>query len=265
MLVIRFYQLPGTNVRYRVLEELENLRTKRYEAKGTRAVLSRVIDELRSTKEQVPEQANQGSVVDPFGLGRLLRLVIKESFRGPKKGLGVRDLVDRARELGLKKFATLSQIQALHAGTNKKIHRSDFSDIGKLYDVSPVLFHDFLFPTIQDSVTVRLSDDVRPIPVDSDDDKAREGYRAPCRRLGDTNVAVADIKLAPKSATPFNRHPGYEVLIPRSGNLRLVAAGSPYEIDHEKVVIAHYSSGHDHRIENIGDDDAEALVIRFYQ
>jgi hypothetical protein len=143
-------------------------------------------------------------------------------------------------------------------------------------DLPRVLLDGYLPPNALRVVTVRGAaasnpegrDWVAP-PVDEPGQDAQWAtYRIPARTLANSDVSVVLLDLRSDGHTAWNRHPGFEMVIPISGTVRIefdqngVASKSKDAGPHSMVV---YRSSISHRVVECGEDEAEArvLVIRF--
>jgi quercetin dioxygenase-like cupin family protein len=258
LFIIRFYQLEATGTRF---EYLKALGAKRPSAN----LIARVVKEvkaalapfdLRAGRNPVPE------VSDRFGLARLLQLLCSDEFRGADNGLSLKALARRAadRHLGY----SPSWFDRLRHG-QAPVRADELPALAeKVYEVEPLLLYDFLFPVHRNAIVVRQPRDFRPVP----DDLVRSPgvrYEVPCRRLADSDLAIARLRLAPGAGTPVNRHPGHELLLPLAGVCEVRFGEVRARLDPGQHRYAHYHSRRDHQVVNVGDRPAEHLVLRFHE
>lgn len=118
---------------------------------------------------------------------------------------------------------------------------------------------------------VRDKFDFRPIPPQYLGE-SRVEYYVPCRRLSDSEIAIAKLVLpamksgkGPVVSTPNNRHPGFELLLALEGAVELDVSGMSARIDSRKSLFAHFQSEKLHRVVNVGPKESTVLVIRFYR
>jgi quercetin dioxygenase-like cupin family protein len=115
-------------------------------------------------------------------------------------------------------------------------------------------------------------------------------YRIPARTLANSDVSVVLLDLSPGGHSSWNRHPGYEALIPIRGSVEVVLDESPAAAhapgsnpgavvsspaagaiiplngrtpDPDSGSIVVYRSSVPHMVRNAGSVDARVLVIRF--
>jgi len=255
--VIRFYQLSRSGTRSELFQQLQKTRRDKY-------VTNRAIREMISvvTPTNLREKdVSAGEVSDRGGLGRLLQLLSTRRGPGPGSQISVRQLQQRARKLGLS--YTASKIDRIHHGL-APIPESDLPELAKVYRTEPMLLYEFLYPALRSAIAVRSRADYREIPP------AHVGsytgvYRVPCRRLADSDLGVAQLILPKDAATPVNRHPGHEMLVPLRGHAHLRIAGLETDITAGKHLYVHYSSDTEHQVVNTDDETVQLMVIRFYE
>ncbi len=131
------------------------------------------------------------------------------------------------------------------------------------YEAEPLLLYEFLFPAWRPAVAVQHGRDWRDVPAELLGTAG--GYRVPCRRLADSDLGVARLALAPGTATPLNRHPGHELLVPLAGCGQIRLAELATEVVAGTHLFAHYTSEIRHQVVNPGPIPFEALVARFYE
>ena len=93
---------------------------------------------------------------------------------------------------------------------------------------------------------------------------ARATYSIACRRLTDSDAAIAKLELPEGGASRANRHPGFEVLIPLRGEMRLRIGNTSTSFSAEDNLFVHFKSNREHQLFNDGKEVAEALVLRIY-
>jgi quercetin dioxygenase-like cupin family protein len=255
--IIRFYQLGRSSTRSELLKQLRQ--TQHHPDLTIRAVREMIA--LLTPTDLREGELITGEVRDRGGLGRLLHLLCTEKFRGSGKQLPVRTLSDELRKLGLDYApAKVGRIQLGQA----PVAASDFEHLAKVYGAEPLMLFEFLYPALRPAIAVRQQTDYRDVPrrlIRS----SRAIYRVPCRRLADSDLGVARLILPKNAATPVNRHPGHELLVPLVGRARIRIGGMTADINAKDHLFAHYSSEVEHEVINTGDEQAEFLVVRFYE
>lgn len=258
LFIIRFYQLESSGTRFELLQALSA-------GNPSANLITRVVTEVKAALMPFDMRANRNEaaeVLDRFGLGRLLLLICPEEFRGSGNGLSLKALAKRAADHQLR--YKQSWFDRLHHG-QAAVRAEELPTLAKvIYEVEPLLSYDFVFPALRNAVVVRQPDDLRLLPenfVPSQDVR----YRVPCRRLADSDLAIAMLELAPGAGTPVNRHPGHELLLPLEGVIEVRIGGMGARLDAAEHLYAHYHSRLDHCVVNVGDQWAKQLVLRFYE
>jgi hypothetical protein len=152
------------------------------------------------------------------------------------------------------------------------VFESDLLELAHLYGVEALLFYDFLTPVIRDAIVVRQRGDTQLQPGDPGDflgipadsvNICEAIYRIPCRRLADSDIAVAWVQLPPGASTPVNQHPGHEILLPLAGCFEIQFGEMAARLTADRE-FACFQSYRRHQVVNTGNLTAEFLVIRAY-
>jgi quercetin dioxygenase-like cupin family protein len=202
-------------------------------------------------------------VSDRLGLGRFL---IRWCGYWKESGISL----DELAVLGARKGFNRSRLHRVHYGL-APVKGIDLLTIAEIYRIEPVLLFEFLIPTSGLVVVVRQSPnlvtsqreflDLHEIaaPFVPND---MVSYRVPFRRLAETETSIALLRLAPGGQTPDNRHPGHEIILPLEGKMEIRFGTTHTALDSSSKVCAQFHSGRRHRLVNVGDATAQALVIR---
>jgi quercetin dioxygenase-like cupin family protein len=208
-------------------------------------------------------------VRDRAGLGRFLQLVCESRLR-PERRLPLKELARRGAPFGISR----AKFDRIHHGLSP-VSQDELLTLAKIYEVAPVLLYHFLCPTIRGAIAVRSrpdpnvgvpgQSDMRPIPgrfLPSSDSV----YRIPCRRLADTDVAIASLVLPFGMQTPMNRHPGHEVIVPLVGEVIVrFKGGLDTPLSADRGEFAHFRSSNPHWIANPFAAGAEVFVLRVHE
>ncbi|MFO0969364.1 MAG: cupin domain-containing protein [Gemmataceae bacterium] len=199
---------------------------------------------------------------DPVGLGAMLT-GLKRMF-GPT----YRDLADQSKK-------ARKQLHGILHGKSRKVHSAlthvDLDALAAMFgsEVPSILLYGFLFPAVQYVATVRRSDLHPVMPPLQVPDNAH--YKLPARTLAgsDINVTYVDLdsNTSPETQgeTPWNRHPGFELVLPLQGKVRIDFRAEERQetVDSAMTQYAHYASDRCHRVVNVGSETAKVFVIRF--
>jgi len=221
-------------------------------------------------QEGQPSEPNaERQVLDRFGLGRLLQLLGSERFCAE----GARLTLDELARKGARFRFTRAKIHRIRHGL-AAVTQADLMNLAEIYGVKPMLFYDYLFPVLRNAIAVRQHGEPEVSFQDVGEMRAlppqyvgesRARYRVPCRRLADTDVAIANLELPPGGTTPENRHPGHEILLPLKGRFIVRFGQTLARVNAEEGTFAHFHSHRRHQVVNMGHETAEALVIRMYE
>lgn len=254
VLVVRFYQLYSAGTRGELTREL---RAKRLKSKVSARVRDEMIEALAPFSPPRPT-TGPAPVRDKYGLARLLSRLAGEASGGGR--LSLQKLLARATGGGYNYNRTLLyRLQNGEAGATE----DDLRPLARIFGTEPLILYPMLFPAVRPAVAVRQDSDLRKVP-DEVVGHAGVSYWAPVRRLTDSDMTVAVVELEPGAATPTNRHPGQEIVVPLSGAAEVAFGSTVTPIVAGRDVFAHYPSGNEHRVTNPGGRTARLFVIRFY-
>jgi len=133
--------------------------------------------------------------------------------------------------------------------------------------------YDFIMPVVRNAIAVRQSADPELATVDHGDMRAiptdflapaNAEYSVPCRRLTDSDVAIAKLEIPESGSSPPNRHPGYEILIPLRGEMEMKFGPTSAKLRAEENIFLHFGSKKMHQLFNVGEGRAEAVAVRLY-
>jgi len=221
---------------------------------------------LTQQRQQEPTQ-----VWDRVGLGFFLQLLADDRFRREHGRLTLIELAQRGRDHQISR----ARFDRIHHGRSP-VMVSELRVLAEIYEVAPMLLFDFVMPLVRPAIAVRCrtdtqelltplqNDDLRRVPSEFVETQTSE-YRIPSRRLADTNVAIAWLKLPPGASSPENRHPGHELLVPFTGDIRLAAGSLAADISADRNELVHFDSSRSHSVTNAGPTDAEVFVLRIYE
>ena len=109
--------------------------------------------------------------------------------------------------------------------------RGFLDDVGKLYgNIYDLLLLRFLFPAVPGMIVFRprKANDPESVFKDgvSNDDLKFEvpdgiSYSMPTRNLAGSDIAMSELTLGPGARTDWNKHPGYELILPLDGDVGL--------------------------------------------
>jgi uncharacterized RmlC-like cupin family protein len=167
-----------------------------------------------------------------------------------------------------------ARFDRIHHGLSP-VSQDELLVLAKIYEVEPLLLFDFVCPALRSAVAVRSRPD-RDVKALSDTDMRRlpeeflqspnAVYTIPCRRLAETDVALAFLFLRPGAQSPVNRHPGHEVILPLKGEVRVrFPGGVDARVSAAQGEFAHFGSFRDHWVENASTEDAEVFVVRVHE
>jgi hypothetical protein len=208
--------------------------------------------------------------IDRAALGRFLRSVVSLRFRRDEHSLTLATLADR----GTKFRYNRSWIHRLHCGM-AKVEQKDLLQLAEIYGLAAVLLVDFTLPTTRGAVMVRYD---RTLPgalaathgtmQEISEEYVRNDtclYRVPFCRLADSDLSLAHLTLSSQgSGTPFNQHPGWEILVPLVGVFEMRLGDNSVEVDADKHAYLHFASSLQHRVRNPSNKPTEFLVIRIH-
>jgi quercetin dioxygenase-like cupin family protein len=298
LLIMRFYQSSDTSARDEVVRDIEQVVRE-----GCRPGAA-VKELLRSLREEMTWAGAAGPSVasgepllvsDPVGLGRLLRQLQHVEFRGNRGHLPLDVLAKRAKErlaaesggMLMSRLATRNGVYRLHHG-ELEVPVDGLTVLAELYEVSPMLFWNFVARSLRPAVVVRGStlfgpsahDPVLPFH-ERPDFRVGRGlsaspgqdieFHVPCRRLAGSDVAAQFVCLGPGTESRPNAHPGSELLMPLFGKPIQVtverdgAKPDCFELDPAKRQYLHFASRCRHVVENRGDSPATVFVVRFFE
>jgi quercetin dioxygenase-like cupin family protein len=292
--IIRFYQLEGGGSRRRFQVNLKKLVDELSKKKWSLAKIRRSFEEVEArlrelTHEPSQTEANQENVLDWAGLGRQFRAFLK------MLKLTYDEMLLRAAERQIELNRTrLSQL------VQGKVLRQKMKWVYSLVEllgdhIPPILFAGFAYPPASEFVIVRKNkEDLVTVSADVNAPPNAE-YQVPRRVLAGSDIAITFLQLIPKSrasltdarerssqttdsndapslvegASPWNRHPGFELIYPLQGRVQVEYAAegegpNQYHIvDSALGQYAHYRSDRKHRVVVVGDQPAELFVVRF--
>jgi uncharacterized cupin superfamily protein len=139
--------------------------------------------------------------------------------------------------------------------------------------VSRILAFSLLFPDFPGAIAIRRSRDASSTAKIAGSDvyempEALSGgggaqYIIPRRCLADSRASLAWLRLPPQNRTPQNKHAGYEILIPLSGEVEIRFGNEAgVRLRAGTSLYAQFSSSMLHHVENRSIDVAELLVVR---
>jgi quercetin dioxygenase-like cupin family protein len=264
--------------RFELLRELHARRPKPpYVSRAVRELLATVAPYPDRERLSVSDDSREGDglVVDRYGLGRLLQLVCTEGYCRDENPPTLDELARRAEALGQDKASRLNRarLHRLHHGLSP-VSEAELLQLAAIYDIKPMLLYDYLSPVVRNAIAVRHrgerqlspddAGDMCPVPAPYVRD-SQAVYRVPCRRLADSDLAIAATELPKGASTPENRHPGHEILLPLVGIVELRFGTTLTRINAARGEFAHFHSHRRHWLLNVGDGPAHVLVIRIYE
>ena len=217
-----------------------------------------------------PGEPPSDRVVDRAGLGRFLQLVCESRFRAEAR-LTLEELAARGAPFGISR----ARFDRIHHGLSP-VSQDDLLILAEIYELEPMLLYDFLCPALRTAIAVRSRPDPHVEALARSDMRrlperflrtSDPVYRIPCRRLADTDVAIASLFLPPGTQSPVNRHPGHELILPLKGEVRLRFGGGGVDaaVAANRGEFAHFSSFRNHWVENPFTEDAEVFVLRVHE
>jgi|GEM_PF-5685470 len=243
---------------------VESLRAR----SAKRSITSTARQELLASVD--PRSANRSGeevgVLDRSGFGRLLQLLCNDSFREDAKRLTLNTIAKRAKDF--KPVFSRARIDRMHHGMST-VPQEELLTLASIYDVHPTLLYDFCFPAYRGAIAVRCQpgepplqeSDMVPMPS-AFVEGSNSNYLVPNKRLADTDVATAFLRLEHGTSSPKNRHPGHEILIPCSGKISLHFDGTSAQVQVGQLV--HFHSFRQHWVTNEAEEAVEVFVIRIY-
>jgi quercetin dioxygenase-like cupin family protein len=261
MFVIRFYHLGVPNTRQAMRHSLRA---------ATRQQTPRRLDDdtwawIQETAAQRPRFSRSldsdtipDRVENSIGLARLLsRLPLPKKTHFKKR-------INRT----LTPEQWLSELQFDRIDTPVRRIR----DIEAVYEAYNLLLADFIFPSVPREVVVRRDEsfrdwaDAAAIAKRVFETSADPGvhYEIPKRSLSCSDVSIAMLSLEVGRNTISNSHPGYELLLPLHGTVRVERNGE-LMCTVSKGQVAHYDSETPHLVSNKSSERAEMIVIRFFR
>lgn len=266
-IIIRFYQLMHGGTRRKILRDLETVRgeLRRLEAKlspsGKRLFLD-VVDPWLSetTGDPVGKVVTPNEILDPVGLSHLIQY---ELHRTP--GPALQNFVAMAESSGysrkrdaLWKFLTGKRV--------RDSGRHDLDQLARVFDLPQILFYGFMFPPVPNFVVVHRNDDL--VGFSGPEAGLLEGatYQLPCRSLAGSDIAMTFVSLRPGGASPENRHPGFELVLPLKGTVEVrFKHGTQCTVRSEAQEYAHFRSDIEHTLVNVGPEEATLFLVRFQE
>jgi quercetin dioxygenase-like cupin family protein len=264
MLVVRFQHSR------RRADLVKSLQASKSDPSDVQAVHREFLSVLAPQPYWNPSLPLSEDVVDRLNLGRFLQLACEPKVRLEGR-LTLNELAKRGKPYGIGR----SRIDRIHHGRSP-VSQRDLVALAKIHELAPVLLCDFLCPALSGAIAVRtrpdsqieclMDSDMRLIPEEFLP-KSKAVYQIPCRRLANTDTAIATLRLPPGAKSPENRHPGHEILIPLKGEVRLRLANGNVDkpVAANRGEFAHFRSQRDHWVENSSDEDAEVLVLRIHE
>jgi len=203
-----------------------------------------------------------------LGLARLFRRAISD-------GKPVHDrLLRKINELtGTKYTSAENWFRDLEKG-KLSVDKDTISELSSSADVFDLLTWEFLFPAVPGQVVVRRMEsgeqvdwaDMGEVAKQFPNVQPRPGvtYEIPRRNLACSDLVITRLTLDKQTSTPSNRHPGFELLLPLTGEVTVEYDGNDIcEVASGKQ-LAYYRSDVKHRIYNKSDTRAEIFLIRLY-
>jgi quercetin dioxygenase-like cupin family protein len=243
---------------------------------GLGSLLQRIASQRSNSQSH--GRSTSDFIGDRFGLGRLLQLLASEGFRGQGNALSLGDLANRAKgtsEQGTQEDRySRSKLDRIQHG-QAPVSLVDLEHLARLYEVEPFLLYDYLHPALRPAIAVRHG--LHPSNDEAEEDWSElpasylreQGVRyfIPKRRLADSDTSISIVELERAMSTPQNRHPGFEILVPLKGRLRIkFGGGDGYVLDEREHRFAQFDSSRVHQVTNDSAiDTARFLVVRFYE
>ena len=163
---------------------------------------------------------------------------------------------------------TDAQLRNLLGGHLRSVKLEVLDQLAQLYAIPEILFYPYLFPRIHDFVAVRRHEDLVPLPEQSLTKQKYPGalYQLPCRTLAATQISTTYLSLDSGAFTAWNKHPGFELILPISGQalVETKLQSDPIQVSDSPAAYAMFSSNEDHRLCNNSNEVAKLFVVRVY-
>jgi quercetin dioxygenase-like cupin family protein len=264
VLVIRFNQFKTPSTRAQLLGEAARLRglilTEKSIAKHFMDYFVRVMTAALDMHFDLGVGTLRAEqVADAAGFARMLKAINSPAFQPQGKTLSLNVLIKESnqRKLGFNR----SKLDRILKGL-PPIDVDQVKNLAALFQVEPVLFHDYFFPAVRQAVVVRNSD-LETVPSDL---LAEPGvrYHVPRRHLADSDISVVRLDLDPGARTKAT-HPGHQLLVPLEGSSEVRIGRATFPVIAGTHRFAHFHCGRDHEVRNTGPSTARFLVVRFYE
>jgi len=214
------------------------------------------------TTDELPSE-----VEDRIGLGRLLELSTKGKHNKDGINISLSSLAASSRNRSLN--YSRSKFDRIHQGRSP-VPTNELKELASVYELEPVLLYHYLASSHRSAISVRDHNESEDHRVNDWWEVPKSAihvsgarYWIPKRKLADTSITVARLLLGSGSSSPDNSHPGNEILLPLSGEFNVCFGDA--KIDLREGQFAHYHSTVSHRVDNVGKEKSEMLVIRIYE
>lgn len=271
LLTIRFFPMDGSTsitrpfTRQQILTELRsNLQSSECHISSTvRGWL------LQSVTSRLPKEPNfeaHDTIQDPYGLARFLRTLPLPLPENQK------EFLHRISSHLDEDWPTMEDFFSALEASTIEFPRTILTDLrGPYKDVYELLLLRYLFPAVSGVIVFRPKDSKDAVDLDAVAGiQAGASYRVPRRHLACSEVSIAQLTLDSQRGTVWNRHPGYEVIIPLEGEAEVWLRASPTSEVAKHIVsagqrrLAQFKSDTQHRIWNYSKTPMRLLVVRFH-
>ena len=256
MLVIRYYQLRKRSTRRWLDAQLKLLLSRERVLDENLKLLKLWLNQLvKRSSANAPGKPHE--VADKFGLAQ--RIAQFCAFRGVRLEEFYSKLTESHRG---------SEIADAMNGDSVVLTAEHLEFLGTLFKIPRVLLDDVFVPALPHHVVVRKDDWIQAPPFRNQGGTNSEYSLPSCTLIG-CDIAINRLVLSPKekakAMSPWNDHPGSEVVVCLDGEAELTyndATSQPTKLGREELV--HYESERLHLVRNIGNAPNDLLILRFY-